>query len=325
MLSAYEYRDGRLVAAGEALEQTIWIDLFQPTEEDLARAAPLAAGATLPSLADMKEIEISNRLYREGDVDVVTVMLPALEPDETISTGPVTFMLGPERLITIRHHAPRPFQTYPQRADKSGFGCATPEAVALGLTEEIVARLADLLERVGDRLDGVSRDVLGRPGHGARQQSAQLQTVLERVARAGDVLSRLRLSLLTLERGLGFLMQTVVAPGPKDGTSPLRAVIATQLADIHALVEHADFLSSKVSLVLSATMGMIDLAQNDTVRIVSVVAALFMPPTLIASLYGMNFTHMPELAQPWGYPVALALMVASAGLTFLFFKWRGWL
>lgn len=325
MITAYQYRGGRLVAAGEALEEAIWIDLFQPSEDELAQVAPLTAGVALPSLAEMQEIEISNRLYRENDVDVVTVMLPEAGVDGAVASGPVTFMLGPERLITVRHHAPRPFDTYPGRADKSGFGCDTPDTVALGLMEEVVARLADLLERVGDRLDGVSRDVLGQPGNGGRNQSVELQSALERVARAGDTLSRLRLSLLTMERGLGFLMQTVAAPGPKGKEDPLRPVIATQLADIHALVEHADFLSSKVSLVLSATLGMIDLAQNDTVRIVSVVAALFLPPTLIASLYGMNFAHMPELAQPWGYPVALALMVASAGLTYLFFKWRGWL
>lgn len=325
MITAYAYRDGRLIPAGEALEEAIWIDLFQPSEAELARTAPLAAGVALPSLADMQEIEISNRLYRENDVDVVTVMLPSVEADVGFASGPVTFMLGPERLITLRHHGPRPFETYPGRADKSGFGCDTPDTVALGLMEEVVARLADLLERVGDRLDGVSRDVLGKPGNGGRQDNVELQSALERVARAGDTLSRLRLSLLTMERALGFLMQTIAAPGPKGKESPLRAVIATQLADIHALVEHADFLSSKVSLVLSATLGMIDLAQNDTVRIVSVVAALFLPPTLIASLYGMNFAHMPELAQPWGYPAALALMVASAGLTYLFFKWRGWL
>lgn len=325
MITAHAYRDGRLIPVGEALEEAIWIDLFQPSEAELDRTAPLAAGAALPRLADMQEIEISNRLYREGDVDVVTVMLPSVEAGETVTSGPVTFMLGPDRLITLRHHAPRPFETYPGRANKSGFGCSTPDTVALGLMEEIVARLADLLERAGDKLDGVSRAVLGSPGNGGRRENIELQSVLERIAREGDTLSRLRLSLLTMERGLGFLMHTIATPGPKGKESPLRQVISAQLADIHALIEHADSLSSKVSLVLSATLGMIGLEQNDTVRTVSVVAALFLPPTLIASLYGMNFAHMPELGQPWGYPVALGLMLASAGLTYLFFKRRGWL
>ena len=97
------------------------------------------------------------------------------------------------------------------------------------------------------------------------------------------------------------------------------------MRDLQALEVHADFLGQRVALATDATLGMINLAQNVTVRIVSVVAALFLPPTLIASVYGMNFAYMPELAQPWGYPAALALMLASAVGTWAFFKWKRWL
>ncbi len=319
MMFAYRPRAGRLfpLDSGQPLAEAIWIDLYRPMPTQATAVADL--GVQVPTLADMEEIEISNRLYRENGLEVMTVVLPGLSESRSPTSGPVTFILAPERLVTVRHHAPRPFETYPERADKSGPGCDRPERVFLGLIEDIIGRLADLLEGVGRSLDGVAGSVY-RPVPG-KDRAQVLQAALEQAGQEGELLSRLRLALLTLERAISFFGQGLA----DRGDAALRPMVKGLMRDLQALEVHADFLGQRVALATDATLGMINLAQNVTVRIVSVVAALFLPPTLIASVYGMNFAHMPELAQPWGYPAALMLMLASAVGTWALFKWKRWL
>lgn len=319
MLFAYREVNGHLerLATGSGLHDAVWVDLYRPLPEQTASVAAL--GVEVPTLEDMEEIEISNRLYRENGVDYMTVVLPGLSTTKTPISGPVTFILTQERLLTVRHHAPRPFETYPERADKVGPGCSSPDRVFLGLIEEIVGRLADLLEGAGKALDEVTRSVF-QPENGPR--SDLLQNALQKVGLEGDLVGRVRLSLLTLERAIGFFTQSIADRSSGDH---LRQVVKALTRDIQALEVHADFLSSRVALATDATLGMINLAQNSTVRIVSVVAVLFLPPTLIASVYGMNFAVMPELAETWGYPAALVMMLGSAVGTYLFFKWKHWL
>jgi magnesium transporter len=319
MLFAYREKDGHLerIVPAEALDEALWIDLYRPLPEQAEAVAAL--GVTVPTLEDMEEIEISNRLYREGGIDYLTVVLPGLSTTKTPMSGPVTFILMPQRLVTVRHHAPRPFETYPDRADKVGPGCGSPDRVFLGLLEEIIGRLADLLEGGGKALDQVTRSVF-QPESGPR--SELLQGALQKIGMEGDLIGRVRLSLLTLERAISFFTQSIA---DRAAAEPLRPVVKALTRDIQALEVHADFLSSRVALATDATLGMINLAQNSTVRIVSVVAVLFLPPTLIASIYGMNFEVMPELAWYWGYPLALVMMFGSAAGTYLFFKWKHWL
>ena len=190
----------------------------------------------------------------------------------------------------------------------------------LGLAEEIIGRLADLFEGAGKALDQVTRSVFRPTGMG--HSSAFLQSSLETAGRQGDLVSHCRLSLLSLERALGFFLLTLEERGLADA---IRPSVAGLLRDINALEVHGDYLSNRVAQATDATLGMINLAQNTTVRIVSVVAVLFLPPTLIASIYGMNFHAMPELAWAAGYPMALVLMVGSAAGCYLFFKWKNWL
>lgn len=293
--------------------EVIWIDLYRPVPEQIE--AVEALGITVPTLADMEEIEISNRLYHDGNAAVMTVVLPGKGASGEQTTGPVCFILSPELLVTVRHHAPRPFETYPSRASQGLAGCSTPQQAFLGLAEEITSRLADLLEGAGKVLDETARVVFGG---GAAGQAALLQSTLEQVGRQGEVLGRVRLAVMTLERALSFYGTT------KRGKT-VEALLKGEMRDLHSLSVHADFLSTRVGLTVDATLGMINLAQNATVRIVSVVAVLFLPPTLVASAYGMNFQGMPGLHQPWGYSLAVGLMVASALGTWLVFRWRRWL
>jgi magnesium transporter len=319
MIFSYRLETSRLapIPPGEDLAQAIWIDLYRPLPEQVAAVSAL--GVEVPTLEDMEEIEISNRLYREGGNEYMTVVIPGLGVDGTQKAGPVTFVLNRQRLITVRHHAPRPFETFPERADKGSVGCATPFRLFIGLIEEIVARQADLLEACGKTLDQIASHVFA--GNADRNPSL-LQNALEGIGQQGEVLARVRLGLLTLDRMMSIFM---LWEGETKENNIQRGHLKGLSRDIQALEVHADFLSSRISLVSDMTMGMINLSQNTTIRIVSVVAALFLPPTLIASIYGMNFEHMPELAYAWAYPASLVLMLASAAATWAYFKWKGWL
>ncbi|MBU9697926.1 magnesium transporter CorA family protein [Rhodobacteraceae bacterium HSP-20] len=320
MLSAFREADGRLIrlAPEAALTEAVWIDLFRPTEVETAAVAAL--GIEVPTLDDMEEIEISNRLYREDGIDYMTIQLTGHSETNAPIAGPVTFILTPRRIVTVRHHASRPFETYPTRADKVGPGCSSANAVFLSLVEEIVGRLADLLESSGRSLDHVSRSVYA-PGKRGQNQK-RLEVALRHIGREAELMGNIRLALLTLNRALGFYGQTAK---DRTGDEGLSGAVANLMRDIDSLEVHTDFLSQRVGLTSDATLGMINLAQNSTVRIVSVVAVLFSPPTLIASIYGMNFDVMPELEQPWGYPTALVVMLASSAIAYLYFRWKNWL
>ena len=146
--------------------RALWVDLYRPGPAQVAAVEALGIG--VPSLADMEEIEISNRLYHDAGADYITVVIPGLSTSREAMMGPVTFILTPDRLVTVRHHAPRPFETYPERANTGAAGCGTPERVFLGLAEEIVSRLADLLEGAGTVLDTAARGGVRRRCRGRR-------------------------------------------------------------------------------------------------------------------------------------------------------------
>ena len=236
------------------------------------------------------------------------------------SRGPAAVILLPERLVTVRYLFTRPFETYPGHAQQTTLGCATPERIFLGLMEEIVGRIADLLEGAGKALDRVTRGIFS--GKAEKIDAEALQEALETAGRQSEMVANCRLSLLTLERALGFFDMT---HGQGTEAAPLRTTVKGLLRDIQSLEVHGDYLSGRVTQVIDTTLGMINLAQNNTVKILSVVSALFLPPTLIASAYGMNFRVMPELDQAWGYPMAIAMMVGSSVLCWAIFKWKGWM
>ncbi|WP_304615072.1 magnesium transporter CorA family protein [Paracoccus sp. (in: a-proteobacteria)] len=320
MYYAYSIENGRLVrlAAERDVADAAWIDLIQPNDAEIAQLRVL--GVPVPSLAEMEEIELSNRLYREDGLDYMTAMLPGERAGGDRISMPVTFILSTDRLVTVRHHSPRPFLTYPERAERSTLGCGTPDRLFLGLVEEIIARLADILEGAGRTLDQTTAAVFERRAVAAA--SDRLQAALQDVGREAETMARVRLALLTVERMQAFYTATL-EDRPEEGR--LRAATRAQMRDIQALEVHADFLGGRVSLAVDTTLGLINLQQNNTVRILSVVAALFLPPTLIASVYGMNFTNMPELDEPWGYAFALVLMGGTTLGTWLFLRWKGWI
>lgn len=317
MMYAYRPEAGRLVRLAPDVPPTeaLWIDLYRPMPAQVETLKAL--GVEVPTLADMEEIEISNRLYREDGTDYLTVVLPGADVDGHQVSGPVTFILGAHRLVTVRHHNPRPFETYPQRADKATAGCDQPSEILLGLFEEIIGRQADLLEAVGATLDRLARQAYHED---AGTDIPALRDMLRSTGLENERIGRVRLGLLTVERALGFLDQTPQGLSKKSGST-----IKALRRDIGALSVHADFLGTRVEMVSDVILGIINIGQSQTTKTVSVVAVIFMPPTLVASVYGMNFRVMPELDWSWGYPGAIALMVASAVGAWAFFRWRRWL
>jgi magnesium transporter len=323
VIRQYLNADGHLRPAEPATDEfakVIWFDLLGPTaeEEDELEAK---LGIDLPTREEMEEIEISSRLYYENGAAYMTATLPAQADRDNPQMAPVTFVLSGDRLITVRYHEPRAFQTFPLRAEKVAMGCSSGEVVLVALLEAIIDRIADILERAGRDIDGISHDVF-QHRDATPTKTRDFQAVLEAIGRKGDLISNIRDSLVTLERLIGFLTQVT---NNRKSDKDLRARVKTLSRDAHSLSDHAGFLSQKTTFLLDASLGMISIEQSAIIKIFSVAAVAFLPPTLIASIYGMNFHQMPELSWSWGYPFALAVMVVSAVLPLWYFRRRGWL
>ena len=306
-------------AAGR-LAEAVWIDLLSPTPEEAAEVNR-QIGVEIPTRAEMEEIEISSRLYLDDGAAFMTAVLPAHADTDSPEMAPVTFVLAGERLVTVRHHEPRAFATFPQHAEKVALGCIDGESVLLALLEAVVDRLADILELAGRSVDRLSQRVFKR-SDSRPTRTKEFQEVLEEIGRKGDLTTHIRESLVAMERMIGFLNQVATQRKSHKDT---RARLKTIWRDTHSLTDHATFLAQKITFLLDALLGMIGIEQSGIIKIFSVVAVVFLPPTLIASIYGMNFEIMPELSWEWGYPLSLLLMVLAAVLPYLYFKRRGWL
>lgn len=323
MINAYLNEQERLLCTRADLgnlDGVVWIDLFEPTREEessLERVLKLE----IPTREEMDEIEISSRLYVEEGAIYVTATLPSLMDTEEPILAPVTFVLSQHRLLTVRYHEPRAFRTLPTRAARVPMGCYDGESVLIALLEAQVDRMADIIERVGHDIAAISRSIFRTTG-GKRRPNTKLQTIIEEIGREGDLTSNLRECLASLDRVVGFLAQAMHAP---TNEKEMKGRIKTLSRDIRSLSDHADSLTHKVTFLLDATLGLINIEQNAIIKFFSVAAVVFLPPTLIASIYGMNFKFMPELGWPFGYPMAISLMIVSAVLPYTLFKRRGWL
>ncbi|WP_370285100.1 magnesium/cobalt transporter CorA [Pseudooceanicola nanhaiensis] len=299
------------------MDGALWLDLVNPGREEEAAVERLL-GLDIPTREEMNEIEISSRLYLENGGAFMTAILPAHTDGDDPEMEPVSFVLTSDRLVTVRYHEPRAFVSFPPRAERTALEVANAESVLVALLEAVVDRLADILERAARDIDAISRRIFRPSGDATRDN----QKTLEEIGRKGDLTSNIRDSLLTLERLAGFLGQVTVQ---RKSSKEIRERVKTLSRDIRSLLDHAGFLAQKVTFLLDATLGMINIEQNAIIKIFSVAAVIFLPPTLIASIYGMNFEHMPELDWLLGYPFAIGLMIVSAILPYAYFKRRGWL
>jgi magnesium transporter len=333
MLRIHRCEGDRLVARSlptadcSDLSQTegpVWIDLISPTAEEDA-CVEQALGISLPSREEMQEIEMSARLYNEGGAEFMTITaITLLDSDEPVTT-PITFVLKGASLATIRFAEPAAFRSVVARAQRPGaVACASGEQVMLSLLEALIDRMADTLERVAADIDAISRSVFRHKSKNGRpSKSRDLAATIEQIGSNGDLLTKLRESLLSVSRLLTY--HSAAEASDKRAVKEARVRIKSLHRDAVALSDQSNFLANKTNFLLDATLGLINLEQSQIIKIFSIVAVVLMPPTLVASIYGMNFAHMPELNWTLGYPTALVLMAVAAVVPYLWFKRAGWL
>ena len=328
MLRVFSRSGGHLaqvdaLPAPGARGEVVWVDLLTPTpEEDLS--VEKFVGIGIPTRDEMEEIEFSSRLYREADAEFLTLtVLTALDSDDAHKT-PVTFIIKGGMLVTVRYAEPRPFAAFLQRVQRNrAEGCEVGEGVMFGLIEAIVDRLADALERIGTEVDQLSHGVFRNRSVSVDRKTRDLQSVIEQIGRKSDLVTMIQESLVSVTRLVTYYSAVHFSDKKTTGDNRQRSKLIER--DAASLREHAGFLSSKLMVLLDATLGLISVEQNKIIKIFSVAAVVFLPPTLIASIYGMNFHLLPELSWSLGNPFALGLMVLSAVLPYLYFKAKGWL
>ena len=326
MLKGYRVQEGKLevleLGPGVAFTpDTTWLDLLRPTEDE-RRWVSEAVGIELPTRAEMEEIELSSRLYFEDDVPFMTALVLYHADTPAPDLTPITFVLVGATLVTIRYAEPASFRTFISKIERRPFHAATAERVTCGLLEAVTDRIADILERAASELDQISREVFaGTDGTPRRRKRRDLTEILARIGRSGDLISKARESVVSLTRLVSFL-GAVTKSSTRKG---IKGRLKTITRDVLSLRDHAAFESSNVNFLLDATLGVINIEQNAIIKTFTVAAVAFLPPTLIASIYGMNFDVMPELHWPLGYAFALGVMVVSAILPLAYFKWKRWL
>ena len=303
----------------EALRTHRWVDLIDPTAEEIERVEA-AFGVELPSRESLVETEASSRLRAdEGTLYLSAPLIAGTEEDQW-RLAPTGFVLTGDWLITIRF-APLPaFEIVHQRIAEDD--CAAPQILTF-ILEELVDRAADYLERAAELLTETSSrifvDESKKPKLGV--ETRRLRQAMVQLGRIADRMTRVRHSFATLGRIAIFVADRCE---PRLDAA-LRDRLQAVRGDINSLDEFETSLTDRVQFMLDAAAGFISIAQNDVVKVLTVVSVAGVPPVLIVGIYGMNFHYMPELAWPWGYPFALALVVISTILPVIWFKWRDWL
>ncbi|WP_421933414.1 magnesium transporter CorA family protein [Phenylobacterium sp.] len=291
---------------------TLWIDLLNPTREE-ELAVERALSVDLPTQEEMAQIEPSSRLYQEDKATFLTATLLSHSQEDRPAGTPVTFVLARGVLVTLRYAPLKAFTVFAARAADNRDLTSGAEAL-LELLDAVVERLAHVLEASSAAVQESSNAIFDRPRGGA------FEPLLTGLARTQSVASMARASLVSLGRLASF-----AALAPEIVAAPAcQAHLVSLQHDIQSLTEHSGSLSSHIAFLLDAALGLINIEQNGIIKFFSVVSVVLMPPTLVASIYGMNFHHIPELSWALGYPWALGLMLLTGIGPFLWFKKKGW-
>ncbi|MCC6780536.1 MAG: magnesium transporter CorA family protein [Hyphomicrobiales bacterium] len=312
----------RITVAGDedVPDSAVWFDLINPTmQED--KLVERRVGVAVPTREEMQEIEVTSRLYVENGARYMTATLMCQSDTDTPKTTPVTFILSGHRLITVRYDEPRPFMIVGSKLARACPGSVNGEMVLMELLDAVIDRAADILERIGAEVDQVSHGIF-EPEDALPDHSRSYNAIMRAIGRKGDLTSKVRESLVSIGRVLLYLAHEA---DNMRWAKETRAQLRGMQRDVHSLSDHAAYLSNKIQFLLEALLGVVTIEQNNIIKTFSVAAVALMPPTLIASIYGMNFKHMPELDWSFGYPIALLLMVLAAVLPYGYFKWKKWL
>lgn len=319
MLTGYPLpRDSAAAGPGSG---TVWIDLLQPTDMEIAQVESQFR-IKVPSREQLDEIESSSRLRYEGQRLYLSMPVGAQHGLLEARPTPVGFVVSPDLLITVRYGELRSFVNVRDALTKQE---RTPDSVAIFamLLGAMIDVAADVLEKIAGDLGDVSRQVFRRDDARARRGprlSRRLRETLTVLGDAGEHLSQIRESLMGLQRIVVFASET----GQQWLRPEIQAGLTTARQDLGSLTDFESHLSGKTQFLLDATLGFINTEQNDIFKVLTIVSVVGIPPTLIASMYGMNFHDMPELSWPWGYQYGLTLIALSTLLPIVWFKWRGW-
>ncbi len=331
MLTLYRSRAGggeqpSDLARGSLPPEAVWIDMLRPEPEEIAYVKR-TTGLDVPSIEELSEIESSSRLRSEaGTLYLSAPLVHRGESDQPLSS-PVGFVLNRERLVTVRFVELPSFDTFVTHDLRDETDPLSSAAVFSGLMDAIADRLADALENIAAELDDLSHRLFRSPVTGATgrrppaRESADLRIILRRIGQSGDLASKIRDSLL----GIGRIAPYVAAHAAEWTPPEVKPRLDTVRLDVISLSDYDMHIVTKVQLLLDATLGLINIEQNNIIKVLTIVSVVGIPPTLVASMYGMNFKDMPELSWAWGYPYGLAVIVLSAILPLVWFKLRGWI
>jgi magnesium transporter len=326
MLTAFA-RDGDTLrriadASVGALRDAFWIDLVTPSDEE-AHLVQAATGLPLPTRESLSEIESSSRLAAANDV--LTLSMPMVSRFEDAPRPlPAGFVLSRDRLITIRFAPSRLFDAFAERQITAATPGRSSAHLLVGLLEAIVDRHADALEEVRTELDGISHRIFrAHPLQlgGSKHEDRTLRETLGGIGRTGDLISFIRDSQVSAGRIVPYV-QTMAKDWLPADLAPRFTALTQDIASLNDFDAH---LNGKLQFLLDATLGFINIAQNNVMKVLTVASVVGIPPVLLAGIYGMNFKSMPEYDWAWGYAYGLGLIALSALLTLGWFKWRDWI
>ncbi|WP_439544388.1 magnesium transporter CorA family protein [Hyphomicrobium sp.] len=322
MLTIYDTNGESLIRHNETAPitpDTVWYDLLNPTKEEDNHVEGLLK-ISVPTRAELREIEASSRFYQENGASYMTGFIAHNIDEQTLGSSTLTFILTGNALVTVRYADSKVFPTFLSRVERRDATCKTGAGIMVGLIETLVEQQADLIVQIQDRVEKIAKGVFSLDKR--RSRDTKLDVLLKGTGTHGDMVARLSESATSIERVLHVLRNTAQE---RNCDGKIFQRIDTVDRDLKSLTEHMRFLSDRIGFLLNATLGLISNEQNQIIKLFSVMAVMLMPPTLVASIYGMNFRHMPELDWLEGYPWALGLMVVSAVIPFIYFRRKGWL
>lgn len=322
MLNTYDLNQDQCLIAGaefsgnevtdvQALARALWLDLVDPSDEERTLVEKHYR-QSLPDTEDVDELEASARSYQDeaGDLHVHSMFLHKVDDRPRNTT--VAFTLSGNQLITLREREIPAFRLLRMRAKRQKGLAVDGVGILLALFEIKIDDLADTLEEVYTGLEHTSNLVL-------EENESPTEDAIDELARHEDTNGKVRLCLMDTQRALTFLLRHgKLGAEHSDHAREL-------LRDIESLLPHNAFVFDKVNFLLDAAQGFINIEQNQIIKTFSIAAVVFLPPTLVASAYGMNFDFIPELKWVLGYPWAIVLMILSGMAPYWYFKRKGWL
>lgn len=317
MLRFFDFTNGKLVERkltdgrfDQAMLHTGWVDAQDTSDEERDRLEALLH-TELPESDDVEEIESSARYFTDSSgIHVHSLFLT--QSEGRMDTTTVAFILQAERLITLRECELADFRLLRMRARRGQVEVRTPRHLLLTMFEQKVENLADAIEDIHHELEIISHRVL-------EETETDLESAIDDLAALEDSNGKIRLCLMDTQRSISFLQRQLRE------SKGAQEIIPDVIRDIDTLMSHTTFLFDKINFLMSTTQGFINIEQNKIIKIFSIASVMFLPPTLVASLYGMNFEFMPELKFAFGYPMAIGLMILAGLIPLVYFKRKGWL